>query len=152
MIKKIKCLQIISIGLLLVAFSGCSDTKDAKGSKAPGMKCGAGKCGANMFDGKGALAKKKRNILHQMREDDPRKDCVITAKTTKEAYDCVRSPETKKMTLKCGAGKCGTAKDQKKMPAMKCGAGKCGDNMQAPKPVKKEPAMKCGAGKCGSSK
>ena len=64
-----------------------------------------------------------------MREDDPRKDCVINAKTTKAVYDCVRSPETKKMTLKCGAGKCGNAKKQKKMPVMKCGAGKCGNGM-----------------------
>lgn len=116
--------------LLLLAFSGCSDTeKEAKGSASSGMKCGAGKCGANMFDGKGALAKKKKNILRQMRKDDPRKDCVISAKTTNKVYDCVRSPETKKMTLKCGAGKCGSEKNQKKMPIMKCGAGKCGSSM-----------------------
>ena len=121
-----KLLQVILATLLLGVLAGCSDTKDAKKSKTPGMKCGAGKCGANMFDGKGALAKKKKNILGQMRKDDPRKDCVITAKTTKEAYDCVRSPKTKKMTLKCGAGKCGSEKNQKKMPAMKCGASKCG--------------------------
>ena len=143
--------SLMVLGLLLLVFSGCSDAeKKAKGSASSGMKCGAGKCGANMFDGKGALAKKKKNILSQMRKDDPRKDCVISAKTTKEVYNCVRSPETNKMTLKCGAGKCGNEKNQKKMPAMKCGAGKCGDSMQAPKPVKKEPAMKCGAGKCGS--
>jgi uncharacterized low-complexity protein len=116
--------------LILVFMSACSDEKNVNKSSAPGMKCGAGKCGANMFDGKGALAKKKKNILSQMREDDPRKECVINAKTTKETYDCVRSPETKKMTLKCGASKCATAKEQKKMPAMKCGAGKCGSNMQ----------------------
>lgn len=117
-------LSTLSITLLL--FSGCSDEKGAKKSSTPGMKCGAGKCGANMFDGNAALSKKKKNILKQMREDDPRKDCVVQAKTTKATYDCVRDPKTQKMTLKCGEGKCGTA-------------------MQAPKPV-----MKCGAGKCGS--
>ena len=120
---------ILSITLLLL-LSGCSDEKKVpEGSASSGMKCGAGKCGANMFDGKGALAKKKKNILRQMRDNDPRKECVIGAKTTKEAYKCVRSPETNKMTLKCGEGKCGNAKDQKKMPAMKCGAGKCGAGM-----------------------
>lgn len=93
------------------------------------MKCGAGKCGANMFDGKGALAKKKKNILSQMREDDPRKECVIKAKTTKETYNCVRSPKTKKLSLQCGADKCGSSKEQKKMPSMKCGTGKCGSSM-----------------------
>ncbi|MCD6189913.1 MAG: hypothetical protein J7K14_00050 [Sulfurimonas sp.] len=114
---------LISV-LLVIGFSACSDTnKEPKGSASSGMKCGAGKCGANMFDGKGALAKKKKNMLSQMREDDPRKDCVISAKTTKEVYNCVRSPETKKMTLKCGAGKCGSKNEQVKMPAMKCGSG-----------------------------
>ena len=122
-------LQLILATLLLGAVAGCSDTKDAKKSKTPGMKCGAGKCGANMFDGKGALAKKKKNILSQMREDDSRKDCVINAKTTKDVYSCVRSPDTNKLTLKCGAEKCGNAKKQKKMPLMKCGAGKCGNGM-----------------------
>jgi len=109
---------------LLLFLSACSDEKRAlKGSASSGMKCGAGKCGANMFDGKGALAKKKKNILGQMREDDPRKNCVINAKTTKEVYNCVRSPQTKRMTLKCGD----TMKVLK--PTMKCGAGKCGSGM-----------------------
>ncbi len=122
--------KIIASLFVLFSLSACSDgEKTAKGSASSGMKCGAGKCGANMFDGKGALAKKKKNILSQMRENDPRKDCVIQATTTKEAYNCVRSPETKRLTLKCGVGKCGTAKEQKKMPAMKCGAGKCGGSM-----------------------
>ncbi|RLA82052.1 MAG: hypothetical protein DRG78_08185 [Epsilonproteobacteria bacterium] len=120
---------LISV-LLVIGFSACSDTnKEPKGSASSGMKCGAGKCGANMFDGKSALAKKKKNMLSQMREDDPRKDCVISAKTTKEVYNCVRSLETKKMTLKCGAGKCGSKNEQAKMPAMKCGTGKCGSVM-----------------------
>ena len=114
---------LLSLSLILF-FSACSDEKQtSKGSASSGMKCGAGKCGANMFDGKGALAKKKKNILSQTREDDPRKGCVINAKTTKELYNCVRSPKTNKMTLKCGI-------DTKKSgPVMKCGAGKCGSGM-----------------------
>jgi len=110
---------------MLLFLSGCSNEKDAKKSTAPGMKCGAGKCGANMFDGNAALAKKKKNILSQMRENDSRKDCVLQARTTKKLYNCVRDPKTKKMTLKCGEGKCGTAMQAPK-PAMKCGVGKCG--------------------------
>ena len=141
-----KLLIIGAISILLL--SGCNEKKEEE-SKAPGMKCGAGKCGANMFDGNSALAKKKKNILAQMREDDKRKDCVIAAKTTKEAYDCVRD-SSGKLSLKCGGD------TQKiKEPTMKCGAGKCGDSMKEPKKevkkeVKKEEVMKCGAGKCGS--
>jgi len=107
-----------------VLLTGCGEKKQEK-SSAPDMKCGAGKCGANMFDGNSALAKKKKNILSQMREDDPRKDCVIAAKTTKEAYNCVREPDGKKLTMKCGSGKCGTSMNK---PAMKCGSGKCGSS------------------------
>jgi len=108
----------------LFALSACTEEKIPKGSKAPEMKCGAGKCGANMFDSKTALSKKKKNILSQMREDDPRKECVRNAKTTKETYNCVRHPQTNKMSLKCGEGKCGAT--TKKTPSMKCGAEKCG--------------------------
>ena len=54
------------------------------------------------------------------------------------AGKCGDSKKEKKAE-KCGAGKCG---DAKKAPAEKCGAGKCGD-------AKKAPAAKCGAGKCG---
>lgn len=111
--------------MLVLVVSGCSDNKKTK-SSAPGMKCGAGKCGANMFDGKGALAKKKQNILKQMREDDPRKGCVLQAHSAKAIYDCIRDPKTKKLTKKCGVGKCGNATEQKAMPKMKCGSGKCG--------------------------
>jgi len=114
---------LLSISFLLL-LSACSDEKTVlKGSASSGMKCGAGKCGANMFDGKGALAKKKKNILGQMREDDTRKECVIKAKNTKEVYNCVRSPKTNKMTLKCGSDM------QKTEPTMKCGSGKCGSGM-----------------------
>ena len=110
---------LIYISLIIFTFSGCDDKKEIPKSVGSGMKCGAGKCGANMFDGNSALDKKKKNILSQMREDDTRKECVIGAKSTKEAYDCVRDKETKKMTLKFGLD------TTKKEPAMKCGVGKC---------------------------
>jgi len=107
--------------ILVLLVSACSDdAKSAKKSTNSGMKCGAGKCGANMFDGKSALAKKKKNILRQMRKDDPRKECVIKAKNTKEVYDCVRSPKTHRMSLKCGT-------NMQDKTTMKCGAGKCGN-------------------------
>jgi len=112
------------------------------------MKCGAGKCGANMFDGNAALVKKKKNVTIQMRDDDPRRDCVAKASSTKEVYDCVRDPKTGKLSKKCGVGKCGDAmKETSPSSSMKCGAGKCGADMPKPEP---KPAMKCGAGKCGS--
>ena len=139
--------------LLLVLSSGCNNRDNSEKESNPatgGMKCGAGKCGANMFDGNAALVKKKKNVTIQMREDDPRRDCVANASTTKEVYDCVRDPETGKMSKKCGAGKCGESmKASATTSTMKCGAGKCGSDMPTPEP-KKEPVMKCGAGKCGS--
>lgn len=122
-------MKVILLALVILAFNACSDENKAAKSSAPGMKCGAGKCGANMFDGNAALRKKKKNILAQMRADDPRKDCVKRAKTTKATYDCVRDPKTKIMTLKCGEGKCGTAMKEPK-PVMKCGVGKCGSSMK----------------------
>ncbi len=133
---------MLLLGITL-AFSACSETqKEEKGSASSGMKCGAGKCGANMFDGKGALAKKKKNILSQMRENDPRKACVIEAKNTKEAYECVKHKETNKMSTKCGTQKCGVGK---------CGDALKHDKMMKEKPSKNAPAMKCGAGKCGGN-
>jgi uncharacterized low-complexity protein len=115
---------LLTLSLLVLLLSACSEDKNTTKSSAPAMKCGAGKCGANMFDGNAALAKKKQNILAQMREDDPRKACVIKAKTTKETYNCVRNPNTGKMSLKCGEAA------QAEKPVMKCGAGKCGSTMK----------------------
>jgi len=118
--------------LLLVLGTGCNSRDDSAKEHRPaadGMKCGAGKCGANMFDGSMALVKKKANIVRQMRKDDPRRDCVASASTTKEVYDCVRDPKTGKMSKKCGVGKCGadmSKLEPKKAAAMRCGAGKCG--------------------------
>ena len=108
----------IFVVVTILFFTGCSEKKEPPKSVGSGMKCGAGKCGANMFDGNSALAKKKKNILSQMREDDSRKDCVIAASNTKALYDCVRDPKSKKMSLKCGS-------NQPQESAMKCAAGKC---------------------------
>ncbi len=138
--------------LLLVLSTGCNNRDNSTKESNPaagGMKCGAGKCGANMFDGNAALVKKKKNVTSQMREDDPRRDCVANASSTKAVYDCVRDSKTGMLTKKCGVGKCGDAmKASAATSAMKCGAGKCGSDMKKPEP---DPAMKCGAGKCGSS-
>ena len=116
MIKRVmKSLLLLS---LLAAGLGCSERDDRpKNSAAAGsiMKCGAGKCGANMSDGNSVLAKKRRNILSQMREDDSRRDCVTKAQNTKALYDCVRDPETGRLSTKCG-----TMNNEK---SMKCGAG-----------------------------
>ncbi len=116
-----KLLSVFVTVLLLVMISGCNDRDDsAKASSAAesGMKCGSGKCGAGMFDGNAALAKKKANIIVQMREDDTRRDCVTQAKNTKTLYDCVRDPQSGQLTKKCGA--------MQEDETMKCGAGKCG--------------------------
>lgn len=103
--------------LLLGAGLGCSNDRDdrSKNSATAGsiMKCGAGKCGANMPEGNSALAKKRMNILSQMREDDSRRDCVTKAQNTKALYDCVRDPETGRLSTKCG-----TMNNEK---LMKCG-------------------------------
>jgi len=130
---KIKTIILLLL-FTLFGLSGCDFKKVEKGNTPPksAMKCGAGKCGANMFDGNSALVKKKKNILSQMREDDSRKDCVIKASTTKAVYDCVRDPKGKKLIMKCETGKCGNNTKElspKKQPAMKCGAGKCGSSM-----------------------
>ncbi len=140
-------------------FAACSDTgSEAEEGKASltegGMKCGAGKCGTSMVDGNTILAKKKKNILSQMREDDPRKGCVLRAGSSKTLYDCIRDPKTGYLTTKCGIGKCNKAPED---ITMKCGAGKCGSGMSKPKippkpkAITKKNVMKCGEGKCGSS-
>ena len=128
---------LLIIGMLF-ALSGCSESEDRNAmSSGGGMKCGAGKCGANMFDGNFALDKKKKNILSQMREDDDRKACVMKAPTTKEVYNCVRDPKTQRLSLKCGTS---MQEKTQSSDSMQCGGGmKCGGSMQ------------CGAGKCGGS-
>jgi hypothetical protein len=93
-------LLISAILSALLALAGCSDEK--KGTDAPtsgAMKCGAGKCGANMVSGNSELAKKQRKILSQMSQDDPRMKCALGAETTQALYDCVRDPETGRLTI-----------------------------------------------------
>jgi hypothetical protein len=113
--------------MIVILLSACMEKKEQNSnSVSMSMKCGAGKCGANMFDGSSALAKKQKNILSQMDDNDRRKDCVIGAKTTKDVYNCVRD-DSGKMRLKCGV-----SNEVNTMPTketkMKCGAGKCGVN------------------------
>jgi len=129
----IKLAQLLLLTAVLTV--GCgnqnSKTEDLKTSLTEGgMKCGAGKCGASMVDGNSVVAKKKKNMLSQMRENDPRKTCVLNASTTKALYNCVRNPKNKRLTTKCGTGKCSNAT---KEISMKCGAGKCGSGISAPK-------------------
>lgn len=120
-------LKISLLFLVLIALGGCS--KEERTQSSGGMKCGAGKCGANMFDSAVGVDKKKKNILSQMREDDPRKTCVLQAPTVKALYDCVRDPSTGRLSTQCGGDEGDTH--------MACGAGKCGGQ------------MKCASGKCG---
>jgi len=83
-----------------LAFTACSDQKKKSDAPTTGvMKCGAGKCGANMISGDSALADKQRNILSQMDINDPRMKCVTNAKSVEAVYDCVRDPETGKLSL-----------------------------------------------------
>ena len=89
------------------------------------MKCGAGKCGANMFEGNSALMKKKDNILSQMDPKDLRKECVLGAKTTKALYDCVRDTRTGKL-IKTDTY---VNEDENTDSSKKCGAEKCGAKM-----------------------
>ncbi|PHR53146.1 MAG: hypothetical protein COA44_15680 [Arcobacter sp.] len=127
-----KTMFLSSLAILVLGACSHEEVKKSE-NKVMDMKCGAGKCGANMFDGNAALGKKKKNILSQMREDDSRKDCVIAAKTTRATYNCVRDPKGKKLIMKCGVGKCGSETDRSKEPMMKCGTGKCGASMEAKK-------------------
>ena len=117
---------IVAIGLCL---SGCNGKKEDSSPTTNGMKCGAGKCGANMADGGTLLDKKRMNLLSQMREDDTRRRCVEEAMSAKAMYACVTDVRTGRMSIKCDAAY--SAGMQKSLPkpsdaAMKCEAGKCG--------------------------
>ena len=121
-------LKIFTTALFTLALlSGCSGEKKESITEG-GMKCGPGKCGASMVDGSAVLVKKKMNILDQLQEDDNRRECVLSATTTKELYNCVRVEETGRLSTKCSADKTKKA-PKKEAPAMKCEAGKCGSNM-----------------------
>ena len=119
----------------LTIITGCSDKEKSKSLTEGGMKCGAGKCGSSMVDGSAVLVKKKLNILNQMRKDDYRRTCVLESKSTKALYDCVRDPDTGRLTLKPTETNTSTSQSnitvEKKAPTkekngtMKCQAGKC---------------------------
>lgn len=121
-------LKILTTALFTLAMlSGCAGEKKESITEG-GMKCGPGKCGASMVDGSAVLVKKKMNILDQLREDDDRRECVLSATTTKELYSCVRVEETGRLSTKCASDNTKQA-PKKEAPAMKCEAGKCGSNM-----------------------
>ena len=122
-------LFIISITTLTLLLSGCTDKDEKKSLTEGGMKCGAGKCGSSMVDGSAVLVKKKVNILDQLSKEDKRRDCVLKAKTTKALYNCVRDPETGRLTIQ-DSSKTFKAVEKKALKKeekseMKCAAGKC---------------------------
>ncbi|AKF24627.1 hypothetical protein YH65_03910 [Sulfurovum lithotrophicum] len=133
--KNMPTLLILSAAILLL--TGCSDKEKNKSLTEGGMKCGAGKCGSSMVDGSAVLVKKKMNILDQIKKEDKRRDCVLKAKTTKALYNCVRDPETGRLTIRENnktesfENKITLEKKEKKVPikvsngSMKCEAGKC---------------------------
>jgi len=127
-----KIILSLSLLTLTLLFTGCTDKDDKKSLTEGGMKCGAGKCGSSMVDGSAVLVKKKMNILDQMTKEDKRRDCVLKAKTTKALYNCVRDPETGRLTI-----------DDKS---------KTFKAVEKKAPEKEEPAMKCAAGKCSGGK
>lgn len=121
-------LKIFATALFTLALlSGCAGEKKESITEG-GMKCGPGKCGASMVDGSSVLVKKKMNILDQLRENDDRRECVLSAMSTKELYNCVRIEETGRLSTKCAAENTKEA-PKKEIPVMKCEPGKCGSNM-----------------------
>ena len=120
---------------LAILITGCSDKEKEKSLTEGGMKCGAGKCGSSMVDGSAVLVKKKLNILNQMNKKDPRRDCVLKSKSTKALYNCVRDPNTGRLTItpkeKNSTTFTNNISVEKKVPEkekssqMKCQAGKC---------------------------
>jgi len=129
---------ILSASMLLL--TGCTDKEKEKSLTEGGMKCGAGKCGSSMVDGSAVLVKKKMNILDQMKKEDKRRDCVLKAKTTKALYNCVRDPETGRLTIQ-----------EKSKPA--AFENKLSVEQEKKAPVKgSNGSMKCESGKCSSGK
>ncbi len=122
----------------LTIITGCSDKEKEKSLTEGGMKCGAGKCGASMVDGSAVLVKKKLNILNQMDKKDPRRDCVLKSKSTKALYNCVRDPNTGRLTI--------TPKEKNSTTF----TNNISTEKKAPK-KEKNTQMKCQAGKCSGS-
>ncbi len=71
----------------LLFLSGC---KDKKQSSKTNMKCGAGKCGANMSESSTRLEKRRIKILKQMKSSDEAQECVKGASSMKELYGCLK--------------------------------------------------------------
>ncbi len=120
---------LLSLFVMSLLLSGCTEKEEKKSLTEGGMKCGAGKCGSSMVDGSAVLVKKKMNIVDQLSKKDKRRDCVLKAKTTKALYNCVRDPETGRLSIE---KKSHTFKAvEKKIPKkeeknkMKCATGKC---------------------------
>jgi len=135
---KTALLLILSASMLLL--TGCTDKEKEKSLTEGGMKCGAGKCGSSMVDGSAVLVKKKMNILDQMKKEDKRRDCVLKAKTTKALYNCVRDPETGRLTIQ-----------EKSKPATF--ENKLSVENEKKAPMKESSgSMKCESGKCSSGK
>ena len=89
---------------IVLGVGGCG--RDSGGyEKSSSMKCGSGKCGANMIDSESVLEKKRADITGQMSKDDPRRGCVVKAQSIEILYDCIRDPKTGKLTTKFGEGK-----------------------------------------------
>jgi hypothetical protein len=122
--KLILLSTIICASILL---TGCTGEKKESITEG-GMKCGPGKCGASMVDGSAVLVKKKMNILNQLREDDDRRECVLSSLSTKDLYNCVRVEDTGRLSTKCSSDNIKQSPN-KDVPAMKCESGKCGSNM-----------------------
>jgi uncharacterized low-complexity protein len=99
-----KVLLFVFVVSVVFVAGGCGRDSGGHG-KSNTMKCGAGKCGANMIDSESVLEKKRADITAQMREDDPRRGCVVKAQNTETLYDCIRDPETGKLTMEFGKGK-----------------------------------------------
>lgn len=123
-----KIKMILTTGLLILFVSACSEKNPDDSMTQGGMKCGAGKCGASMVDGSAVLVKKKMNILNQLNENDTRRECVLSAMTTKALYACVRVEKTGRLSTKCAADNTKLAPN-KGVSTMKCESGKCGSDM-----------------------
>ncbi|MBU1642404.1 hypothetical protein KKE54_03505 [bacterium] len=99
-----KVLLFVFVVSVVFVVGGCSRDSGGHG-KSNTMKCGAGKCGAKMIDRESALEKKRADITAQMREDDPRRGCVVKAQSIEILYNCIRDPKTGKLTMEFGEGK-----------------------------------------------
>lgn len=143
-----KLITILYTTIMLMLLLACSGEKQKESITQGGMKCGPGKCGASMMDGSTVLVNKKMNILNQLAEDDSRRECVLTANTTKDLYNCVRVEKTGRLSTKCSTDNTVISS------SMKCEVGKCASGMKKVIPkntIQKSElsSMKCEVGKCG---